>query len=269
MPSHRTARLRGRIFDWRAEECSQRAGARQCRLPRVFQDQPLLRPVDFGRLPRRRPGRTWRRPARMRVSDTIRREDLLARATLVLNRSWLPVHVTTVRRALCMVFRDAARIVCPETLATYDFGDWLERPLPAAAPTIRSPSIAIAAPEVVLLRRYDRVPRHEAPFTRRNLFLRDNYTCQYCGRRCTTDHLSVDHVQPRSRGGGTSWENCVLACVGCNARKADQTPREAGLRLLRQPTRPRWTPYLNLRPSQHMDSWARFSPQPRRRANRN
>ncbi|MFN3243068.1 MAG: HNH endonuclease [Planctomycetota bacterium] len=186
----------------------------------------------------------------------------------MLNRSWRPVHVTTVRRALCMVFRDAARIVCPETLAVYEFVDWIDQPIPAQAPTIRSPSVRILAPEVILLSRYNRVPCHEAPFTRRNLFLRDDYTCQYCGKRSGSNLLSVDHVHPRSRGGSTTWENCVLACVGCNARKADQTPKEAGLRLLRKPERPRWTPYLNLRPSQRMDSWAKFTPESRRR-NRN
>jgi len=201
----------------------------------------------------------------MRVCDTVRRADLLDRATLVLNRSWRPVHVTTVRRALCMVFRDAARIVSPETLSTFTFHEWIDQPAPPEEVAIRSPSIRIAAPEVILLARYDRVPCHEAPFTRRNLFLRDDFTCQYCGRRCSTDHLSVDHVLPRSRGGSTSWENCVLACVGCNARKADRTLKEAGLHLLRPPVRPRWTPYLNLRPSQRMDSWARFAPEQKRR----
>jgi 5-methylcytosine-specific restriction endonuclease McrA len=79
----------------------------------------------------------------------------------------------------------------------------------------------------------------------------------------------VDHVQPRSRGGTTTWENCVLACVGCNARKADRTLKESGLRLLRKPERPRWTPYLNLRPSQRMESWSRFTPEPKRRARQN
>lgn len=202
----------------------------------------------------------------MRPCDTIRRVDLLERATLVLNRSWRPVHVTTVRRALCMVFREAARIVLPETLATFSFEEWLDEPVPSDDVAIRSPSVRIAAPEVILLSHYDRIPCHEAPFTRRNLFLRDDFTCQYCGRRCTTDHLSVDHVLPRSRGGCTSWENCVLACVGCNARKADRTLKEAGLHLLRTPVRPRWTPYLNLRPSQRMDSWARFAPEQKRRA---
>ena len=203
----------------------------------------------------------------MVACDPPRRAALRDRATLVLNRSWRPVHVTTVRRALCMVFREAARIVATDTLSTFTFEEWLEQPVPHGAPAIRSPSLRLQVPEVVLLTQYDRVPCHEAPFTRRNLFLRDDYTCQYCGRRCTTDHLSVDHVLPRSRGGGTSWENCVLACVGCNARKADRTLKEAGLRLLRPPTRPRWTPYLTLRPSQRMESWSKFTTDRRRSAN--
>ena len=201
----------------------------------------------------------------MRACDPVRRANLLERATLVLNRSWRPVHVTTVRRALCMVFRDAARIVSPESLSTFTFTEWLEQPVDEAL-AIRSPSLRLAPPEVVLLVHYDRVPCHEAPFTRRNLFLRDEFTCQYCGKTCASDHLSVDHVLPRSRGGSTSWENCVLACVGCNARKADRTVREAGLRLLRPPVRPRWTPYLNLRPSQRMESWSRFAPEHKRRS---
>ena len=202
----------------------------------------------------------------MRTSDDARRAGLLERATLVLNRSWRPVHVTTVRRALCMVFRDAARIVAPESLATFTFEEWLEQPVEHHHLAIRSPSLQMAAPEVIVLVQYDRIPCHEAPFTRRNLFLRDEFTCQYCGRKCTSDHLSVDHVMPRSRGGSTCWENCVLACVGCNARKADRTLREVGFRLLRPPVKPRWTPYLNLRPNQQMESWARFTPESRRRS---
>lgn len=201
----------------------------------------------------------------MRLSDDGVRLGLLERSTLVLNRSWRPVHVTTVRRALCLVFRDVARIVSPESLSTFSFREWIDEPVPEGLLTIRSPSVALAPPEVILLARYDRIPCHEAPFTRRNLFLRDDFTCQYCGRRCSSDHLSVDHVLPRSRGGSTSWENCVLACVGCNARKADRTLKEAGFRLLRKPTRPRWSPYLNLRPNQRLDSWAKFAPEKKRR----
>ncbi|MCA8976475.1 MAG: HNH endonuclease [Planctomycetes bacterium] len=191
------------------------------------------------------------------------RARLLERGTLVLNRSWRPVHVAPVRRALCLVFREVARIVSPESLATFSFAEWCSEPVRDESLAIRSPSIRIAVPEIIVLARYDRLPRHEAPFTRRNLFLRDDFTCQYCGRRCSSDHLSVDHVLPRSRGGSTTWENCVLACVGCNSRKADRTVKEAGFRLLRQPTRPRWTPYLNLRQAQRLDSWAQFTPEKR------
>ena len=201
----------------------------------------------------------------MQAAENARRADLLDRATLVLNRSWQPVHVTTVRRALCSVYRGAARIICPETLATYDFAGWIELPVRPGAAKIRAPGVDIAVPEVALLTRYNRLPRQEAPFTRQNLFLRDDFTCQYCGKRTTAKLLSIDHVQPRSRGGKTDWENCVLACVGCNARKADRTPKEAGLRLRRSPERPRWTPFLNLGPDQRRESWSKFTPEHRRR----
>lgn len=200
----------------------------------------------------------------MEATDDARRAQYLDRSALVLNRSWMPVHVTPVRRALCMLVRDAARAVATDTLATYDFLEWVRLLDPPTRYFVRSPSVRIPVPEVILLLEYDRVPCHEAPFTRRNLFLRDDFTCQYCGRRCSCDRLSIDHVTPRSRGGGTNWENCVLACVACNARKADRTLKEAGLHLLRQPTRPRWTPYLNLRPSQRLESWRRFAADSRR-----
>jgi 5-methylcytosine-specific restriction endonuclease McrA len=212
---------------------------------------------------------TCPQPPRMCALATTQRANLLQRPTLVLNRSWLPVHVTTVRRALCTVFRDAARIVCPETLATYDFEGWLEVPIRRKEDTIRSPRVQISAPEIILLARYNRVPSHCAPFTRRNLFLRDDFTCQYCGKRSPADRLSIDHIQPRSRGGLTSWENCVLACRRCNARKADKPPKSAGLRLLRKPMQPRWTPYLNLHDNQRLESWARFTVQPKQRSGRN
>ncbi|MCY2955780.1 MAG: HNH endonuclease [Planctomycetota bacterium] len=202
----------------------------------------------------------------MLLSDDVRRAHLLTLATLVLNRSWLPVHVTTVRRALCMVVRGVARIVAPDTLSTHSFMEWIQLQIPPMSPFIRSPSVRVAIPEVVVLNSYDKVPCHEAPFTRRNLFLRDDFTCQYCGGRCTADRLSVDHVVPRSRGGKTTWDNCVLACVRCNARKADRTIKEAGLKLLRAPRRPRWTPYINLRSAQLLESWQRFVPESRRGA---
>lgn len=201
----------------------------------------------------------------MQPSDHVRVSRALERATLVLNRSWTPVHVTPAWRAVCMVYRDAARVVATDTLAVLDFEQWCALDAPPTDLFLRSPTRRVPVPEVILLTDYDRVPNHEAPFTRRNLFLRDDSTCQYCGKRGSGDRMSIDHVTPRSRGGVTSWDNCVLACVGCNARKGNRTLKEAGLRLLRQPARPRWSPYLALRPGQRLESWHRFTPEGRNR----
>lgn len=190
---------------------------------------------------------------------------MLDAPSLVLNRSWMPVHVTAVRRAIAMVFRGIAHAIDPEGLTTHDFDTWLEREVPPGR-GIRAPGRRIAVPEVVQLRSYDRVPAFDAPFTRASLLRRDEHRCQYCGVRPPNSQLTIDHVLPRAQGGRTSWENCVAACVRCNSRKGDRTPGRAGLRLLRAPTAPRWTPYLNVRPGDWPRSWAQFVPRARRGA---
>jgi 5-methylcytosine-specific restriction endonuclease McrA len=83
-------------------------------------------------------------------------------------------------------------------------------------------------------------------FSRLNIFARDGFTCQYCGRRSVRSELNLDHVVPRALGGRSTWENVVCSCVECNRRKGGRTPEQAGLRLRRLPTRPRWTPLMNL-----------------------
>ena len=94
--------------------------------------------------------------------------------------------------------------------------------------------------------RYDRAPRVVVRLTRRNLMLRDQHQCQYCGKRPGPRELNVDHVVPRSRGGRDSWENLVVSCRLCNLKKGRRTPSEAGMALLRAPQRPRWSPTAHL-----------------------
>lgn len=183
--------------------------------------------------------------------------------TLVLNRNWVPVGTTTVRQALVLVIRSAARVIDPATYAVLDLEGWLLHSLESSQGLprerlVQTPCLLVVKPEVVLLAHYGRVPRLEVAFSRRNLFRRDGHRCQYCGRRGSGSELSIDHVQPRSRGGPTSWENCVLACLRCNARKADRTPAEVGLRLARAPERPRWSPVLDTLPQARPQSWSRF-----------
>jgi 5-methylcytosine-specific restriction endonuclease McrA len=93
--------------------------------------------------------------------------------------------------------------------------------------------------------------------SRREVFLRDRYTCQYCGQRPGSDFLTIDHIIPRSQGGESSWLNCVLACVKCNHRKANRTPDQAGMPLSHQPIRPRWTPVYAAR-KVRVESWSKF-----------
>ena len=105
----------------------------------------------------------------------------------------------------------------------------------------------IRVPRVIVLLAYDHLPKARVRFSRFNIYARDDNTCQYCGRRFRRAELNLDHVVPRSRGGSTTWENVVCSCIPCNLRKGGRTPEEARMRLLRAPTRPRWTPMFRTR----------------------
>jgi 5-methylcytosine-specific restriction endonuclease McrA len=95
-------------------------------------------------------------------------------------------------------------------------------------------------------------------FSRRNIFRRDRYTCQYCGEQRALRDLTIDHVVPRSREGRSTWENCVVACVSCNSRKANRLPAEAGMRLNREPRRPSWMASIDISRPERQESWNRF-----------
>ncbi len=182
---------------------------------------------------------------------------VLDRPTLVLNRNWQPVGVASVARALIKVYTGKAKVVDPNDYQLYTWSDWSALEPAEGEPYIQTPSLRLKVPEVVTLVHYDRVPVKRVTFSRRNLFKRDNYTCQYCGARPGTEELTIDHIIPRSQGGESSWENCVVACVRCNARKGNRTPKQAGMKLLRKPRRPKWKPsYASI--SVRIDSWSRF-----------
>lgn len=182
---------------------------------------------------------------------------------LVLNKNWTAVCTTTARSTFRLLCRDGARVVCPLSYEVYDLPAWLERSvqrrhdLPKEK-VIKTPNCAVECPEVILLSVYGGQPRTEVAFSRRNLYRRDGLCCQYCHSRHTPSQLSIDHVLPRSRGGKTSWENCVLACLRCNTKKANRTPRESGLKLLRPPRRPAWSPLLETLPNLRPESWSKF-----------
>lgn len=134
---------------------------------------------------------------------------------LVLNASYEPLNITSWRRAVVLLLKGKA-----EQLEHNGHFIYTGFPLPS----------------VIRLRQYVKVPYKEIPLTRRNILERDHHTCQYCNYK--GEHLTLDHMIPRSRGGGDTWENLVSACVRCNVKKGNRTPKEASMMLLNQPRRP-------------------------------
>jgi 5-methylcytosine-specific restriction endonuclease McrA len=183
---------------------------------------------------------------------------VLSHQSLVLNRSWSAIATTSVRRALGLLFTGAAKVVQPDTYEVHEFHTWTDLAVHPGEPCIRTVRLKIKVPEVIVLTKYGGMPNPTVTFSRRNLYKRDRSTCQYCGKRPGSKELSIDHVVPRSRGGRTTWENCVLACMRCNRRKASRLPTEAGLKLLKRPTRPKWTPILEAPIGRIRQSWDKF-----------
>lgn len=144
------------------------------------------------------------------------------RSTLVLNQNYEPLNVCSVRRAFVLVDCGKADLL--------EDGD----------ESIRGVDRHFQLPSVIRLRRYVRRPQPRLRLTRREVFARDHHQCQYCGR--SGQDLTLDHVEPRHRGGRHEWENVVAACRRCNHRKAGLSPKEAGMPLLTEPVRPRATP---------------------------
>jgi 5-methylcytosine-specific restriction endonuclease McrA len=189
-------------------------------------------------------------------------------SVLVLNKMFMAVHVISVRRAFCLLFKDLAEVVTLEEgqFLTYDFSSWRELSdfrsknfREEEDDWIRTATSEIQAPRVIRLLSYDRVPRQTVKFNRRNIFARDNNQCQYCGKKFPTSELSLDHVLPRSQGGKTTWDNIVCACVECNVRKGGRTPKQAHMALVKKPEKPRQSPMLSVKLTQKKyHSWASF-----------
>jgi 5-methylcytosine-specific restriction endonuclease McrA len=188
-------------------------------------------------------------------------------SVLVLNRCYMAVHIIPVRRAFCLLFKELAEVVTLDDgrYLSHDFQSWRE--VSEARSRFRDPDddyirtihFEIQVPRVIRLLTYDRLPRTKIKFNRRNIFARDGNRCQYCGKRFPTGELSLDHVMPRSRGGGTDWENIVCACVRCNVRKGGRTPAEAGMRLTKPPVKPKTSPTLGLKlANRKYQSWKTF-----------
>jgi 5-methylcytosine-specific restriction endonuclease McrA len=177
-------------------------------------------------------------------------------SVLVLNRLYMAVHVIGVRRAFALLCRELAEVIHASeegVFGNYSFETWLEssqmrvHQKQSHEDWIRSVNFEIQVPRVIRLLRYDRLPKHGVHLNRRNVLARDGHQCQYCGKHLPVHQLSLDHVMPRSRGGPTTWENIVCACLACNVKKGGRTPHEAKMKLVCKPARPKRNPMLTLK----------------------
>ncbi len=184
---------------------------------------------------------------------------MLDRKTLVLNRSWMPITTTSVRRAICLMARGVAGAVHPGTFEVAEWEAWIERG-PEENDRLEAVGFSFPVPDVIVLMEFNGVPDVPVSFTRRNVYRRDGFQCMYCGIMPGVSDLTIDHVKPRSRGGTTSWTNCVTACVRCNSHKADRIAHSVGLSLLREPVIPRWPGGLDPRSLRERPVWHRFVP---------
>ena len=161
---------------------------------------------------------------------------------LVLNATFEPINVCTVRRAAVLILKDKAEVI--------EHARW----------ELHSESLTLPRPVVIRLVTYVRVPRdtHRRKITRRAVFARDGWACQYCGSR---SNLTVDHVIPRSKGGNSSWENIVASCAPCNRRKGDRLPRQAGMHPRRAPRTPRAEIFIHVASPTIPVAWLQYLPQ--------
>lgn len=175
-------------------------------------------------------------------------------SVLVLNRHYMAIRVINAQRALSMLFRQVSEVISVEdgSFMGHDFESWSELSQERELFTehtdwIQTVRLSIAAPKVIRLLGYDRLPRQGVKLNRRNIYARDHSRCQYCGKHFSTQELTLDHVKPRTQGGLSSWTNLVCACVKCNSHKGGRTPEQARMKLKIKPIQPKRNPVISLR----------------------
>ncbi|MDX9754691.1 MAG: HNH endonuclease [bacterium] len=167
---------------------------------------------------------------------------MLQERVLVLNSTYEAINICSAKRALVMILAGKADVV------------------ENSFQQIHAARLAMPRPEVIKLRRFINLPYRPIPFCRKNILLRDNYSCQYCGKQFSPEHLTLDHVIPISKLGKDSWTNVVTACKKCNHQKGNMTLDEAGMRLLHRPQKPTLPTYLHLVRliGQKRDVWRKY-----------
>jgi 5-methylcytosine-specific restriction endonuclease McrA len=181
---------------------------------------------------------------------------------LVLNKNWQAVNICTPADALSMMYSDTATgldFIGFDDMIPTKWKDWIKLQCKEGDSFVKTVNGNIKIPKIIILCNFDKVPKKRPKITRKGIWLRDEGICQYTGKKLKPNEGNIDHVIPKSRGGTTDWTNCVLAHKNVNAKKADKTPEEAGLKLLRKPYIPKELPmHFYLTNKYNIKEWDMF-----------
>lgn len=188
-------------------------------------------------------------------------DDLLNYPVLVLNKLFMTLKITTVRHAFVLLYKGRAEVVDKEndSYMLYKFDEWAQANGKNGL-CIRTPNLVLSLPKIIRVRSEAKPRLKTVKLSKKNVFLRDQYVCQYCGKNYIQSKLTIDHVIPRSRGGTTTWENVVTACNFCNVKKGDKLPTDVGMKLLKNPAIPDSITFVrDLRiPKMYTNFWTDF-----------
>lgn len=153
---------------------------------------------------------------------------------LILNKSFVPINVTDYKRAIVLIFSKRAKILEHKTYNLYDWDEWGRLKL-SGYREIKTSSRTYAVPEILILNNFDKFQKRKFKANKKNIYKRDQGKCQYCETFLNYSQATIDHINPRSKNGKLSWDNCVISCIRCNHKKANLSLEQANMKLIRNP----------------------------------
>jgi len=181
----------------------------------------------------------------------------LRNPVLILNKAWIAIRIKDVQRAITLLCRDRACAVNPENYKLYNWEEWYNQEVNNGEEYIQSVRKKVKVPSIIILSKYDKIPKETPKLTKKNIFIRDGFKCSYTGQKVNSSNADIDHVLPKSRGGKTVWTNLVVSSKEINRKKGNKTPEEAGLKLLRKPSKPKHH-LLFINEEDMPESWKKF-----------
>jgi len=156
---------------------------------------------------------------------------------LALNKSFSPVGIISFKKAIILLFKEKAKVLEVNSYYTYDWHEWADMDFENYN-KIRTSKQSICVPEIIVLKEYDKIQKRRLKPNKKNIYKRDNGHCQYCSKFLTIKEATIDHINPKSKNGKFTWDNCVLSCVKCNLKKGNYDLKEIGMKLLKKPEIP-------------------------------